>query len=296
MPEITLTWIENPDAPAGASPALADYPADTPHVLVTDLGINRGDGIFEVAGCLGGRIQALDAHLRRLKRSAAMLDLPTPNAEVFAAACRRCVDALTAAHPDREIAVKIIYTRGQEMGASTQRPVAWAMAYLSHDFGPERQGIAVITLDRGVASDVAGHSPWLLYGAKTLSYAVNRGVIREAHSRGADDVLFVSSDGHALEGPSSSLIARIDGVWVTPPASEGILPGTTQADLFTWATGRGIRTETRPLELSELEKADALWLTSSSRLAAPVKSLDDRALDVDAALTDEMNAFLLARG
>ena len=50
MSDITVTMIANPDAPAGAAPILSDADADDPRILVTDLGINRGDGIFEVAG------------------------------------------------------------------------------------------------------------------------------------------------------------------------------------------------------------------------------------------------------
>ena len=207
------------------------------------------------------------------------------------------VDALTAHFPGRELSVKFVYTRGQEIGQAPLQPVGWAMAYPTIDHTAERtEGLAVVTLDRGVASDAMARAPWLLLGAKTLSYAVNRSVVREAHRRGADDVLFVSSDGHALEGPSSSLIAVLDGAWVTPPASEGILAGTTQADLYAWAEPVGIRTEVRPILASELLDAAGAWLTSSSRLAAPIRTLDGRRLPVDAALTARMNDFLLGRG
>jgi len=295
MPGITLCLIEDPSAPAGAPPRLTDASASDPHVLVGDLGVNRGDGVFEVAGCLSGRVQALDAHLARLARSAGMLDLPAPNLEHYAAAVHRCVDALTARHPDEEILVKVVYTRGQEMGAATP-PTGWAMAYLNPDHSAQRAGIDVVTLSRGVASDVASSAPWLLPGAKSLSYAVNRAAMREAARRGADDALFVSTDGHALEGPSSSLIARIHGVLVTPHPDEGVLAGTTQADVFAWAAARGVRTETRPLPACELADADALWLVASGRLCSPIRSLDGRPYAVDAELTAAWNAALLARG
>ncbi len=53
-------------------------------------------------------------------------------------------------------------------------------------------------LDRGYRHDAERTSPWLLAGAKTLSYAVNRAMLREAARRGADDAIFVSSDGYVL--------------------------------------------------------------------------------------------------
>src|SRR5690606_30109253 len=88
-------------------------------------------------------------------------------------------------------------------------PSGWAFGAPSPDFSAARTaGIRIVLLDRGYRHDIAQTSPWLLAGAKTLSYAVNRAAFREAARRGADDSLFVSSDGYLLEGPVSTLIIR----------------------------------------------------------------------------------------
>ncbi|MFP3380584.1 aminotransferase class IV, partial [Bacillus sp. SIMBA_069] len=92
---------------------------------------------------------------------------------------------------------------------------------------------------------------------------------REAVRRGADDVLFVSSDGFALEGPTSNVVTLTDGVVRTPNTDHGILAGTTQAAVFDFFTARGLRTEFAPLTLDEVVAADAIWLVSSVRQAAP---------------------------
>jgi len=55
------------------------------------------------------------------------------------------------------------------------------------------------------------------------------------------------------------------------------------------------RLDLAPLTLDEVREADAIWLVSSVRQAAPVTELDGRAYPVDAALTAELNAYLLAR-
>ena len=94
------------------------------------------------------------------------------------------------------------------------------------------RGIRVVTLDRGIDSGVPARAPWLLLGAKTLSYAVNMAAIREAKRRGADDAIFVSSDGIVLEAPTASLILRFGDRFVTPAPNGGILHGTTQLSLF----------------------------------------------------------------
>lgn len=292
MTDPTLTLLDDPTAQNTLGWTIqAD--ASVPQLLVSDLGVNRGDGIFEVAGCLAGRVQALPAHLTRFARSAAMLDLPAPNLDLYEAAVHASVAALTERRPDEELLVKFVLTRGQEMG-DAGRPTGWALAYPAPDFTRERvEGIAVITVSRGVASTVADDAPWLLAGAKTLSYAVNKAVAREAKRRGA---VFVSTDGFALEGPNANLIARIDGVLVTPDPAQGVLRGTTQADVFAYASGLGMQTSVRAIPVAELAEADAAWLTSSGRLIAPIRSLDGRPLAGDPEFTASVLAHLRARG
>lgn len=178
------------------TPAFHIAPEHDPHLLVTDFGATRGDGVFETIGVYRQQPLNLDPHLRRLQRSAAMLELPEPNIEILHEAF---FAALTAHEKVDEMMIRIIMTRGLEAGG---HPTAWIHARQSPDFSRDRAGIRVAALDRGISSTVAEESPWLLAGAKSTSYAVNMAVGREAARRGAQDVLFVSSDGYALEGPT----------------------------------------------------------------------------------------------
>ena len=149
-----------------------------------------------------------------------------------------------------------------------------------------------VTLDRGFDSGAAGRAPWLLIGAKTRSYAVNMAALREARRRGADEAILVTSDGFVLEGATSSLIVRIGGEYATPAPSAGVLQGTTQLSLFAHLERTGRRTATRDIPLASLARADAAWLVSSVRGIIPLTAIDGRALAIDAALTDELHAFL----
>lgn len=159
---------------------------------------------------------------------------------------------------------------------------------------PRVEGIAVVTLDRGFSLDTPARAPWLLLGAKTLSYAVNMASLREAHRRGADDAIFVSSDGFVLEAPTASVVLRFGDVFVTPQPSGGILHGTTQLSAFSWLERRGFETAYRDVPVDDLARADAGWLVSSVRLAAPVRRVDDADVPVDTQLTAELNAYLLS--
>lgn len=295
MTRATLLTITTPSGmPESGDPGFVVADFDAPQVRITDLAVTRGDGVFETVAVIHGHPQALEPHLARLAHSAALLDLPVPAVDVWREAVRAGVaDYQTRnADGDAELFAKLIYTRGVE---GSGFPSGWLFVDQGEDFSLARRGIRVVTLDRGYRHDVAATSPWLLAGAKTLSYAINRAAQREAVRRGADDVLFVSSDGFALEGPTSNVVTLTDGVVRTPNTDQGILAGTTQAAVFAFFEQRGLRTEFAALTLEDVVAADALWLVSSVRQAAPVTHLDGREYPVDAALTADLNAYLLAR-
>ncbi len=278
-----------PHRPDGPAFAVHD-PVDS-ILSALDLGATRGDGVFETIGVACGSPQALEHHLRRFANSARLLELPPPDAPAWREAIRAVIAAMT---PTAESSVKIVLTRGVEGG---DRPTGWALATVSPDYSAERiDGIRVITLDRGYRHDVEITSPWLLTGAKTLSYAVNRSALREAARRQADDVIFVSSDGVVLEGPTSTVVYRIGNRIITPGPALGILDGTTQTSIFHYAESIGLTTGLAHVSTTQLGAADAVWLVSSVRLAAPVRRLDGRELPVDRTLTAGMNEFLRTVG
>ena len=121
--------------------------------------------------------------------------------------------------------------------------------------------------------------PWLLGGVKSTSYAVNLASLRWAAREGADDVLWVSSDGYALEAPTASLVWLVDDtLWTVPPAQTGILAGTTARWLLDHAGELGYRSGERLVRPAELMSAEGVWLTSSVRGVVPVRELDGAAL------------------
>jgi 4-amino-4-deoxychorismate lyase len=278
-----------PHEPGGA-PFVRRDPAAA-QVSVSDLGVTRGDGIFESISVASGRAQALEPHLARFAVSARMLQLPAPDLDAW----REAIVAAVAMHDDvPEAYIKTVLTRGVE---GDGRPTGWLYMEPSNPaFARARtEGIRVVTLDRGYATTVAREFPWLLQGAKTLSYGLNRAAGREAASRGADDVIFVSTDGYLLEGPTSNVILRTGDRLVTPRTDIGILAGTTQAHIFAYAQGVGMDTDYELLTPEDLRKADAAWLVSSVRHAAPVRSVDGEDRPMDPRLTAAINEFLLTR-
>jgi 4-amino-4-deoxychorismate lyase len=291
MAPTALVLLNQPSTEAGPhdprAPALRLADPSRAQLNVQDLGITRGDGVFETLGVVDSRVRGMDAHLARFARSARTLELPAPDARTWRGAI---VLAAEAAGPLPSGFVRAVLTRGVE---GDGRPTGWAYAAAQPDYSLTRTaGIRVILLDRGMRHDVDTTSPWLLSGAKTLSYAINRSALREAGRRDADDVVFVSSDGYLLEGPTSSLILLRDGVLCTPQTGFGILEGTTQASIFRWAASAGLGSAYRLLVPHDLRSSDAAWLVSSGRGAAPICAIDGEPHPVEPGVTADLNAHL----
>jgi len=264
--------------------------SDAPALRVGELSAQRGDGVFETLGVVGGHPQAVGPHLARLGTSAATCELPEPNTAQWLAAIAHVVDRVPH---EGEVVLKLVYSRGVDSGPT---PTAWLHATLAPDFAVVREdGIRAVTLDRGYPHGVAEQAPWLLMGAKTLSYAVNMAALREARRRGADDAIFLTHDGFVLEGPTSTVMLCRGDVYVSPLPSGAILHGTTQQSAFEHLRAAGERTEYRDMSVDELRSADAVWLLSSLRLAVHVTELDGRPMPVDSERTRTLNAALLAR-
>jgi 4-amino-4-deoxychorismate lyase len=243
---------------------------DTPVVTAFDQGLGRGDGAFESVLVTGGATPHLDAHLTRLHRSAGIMALPHPGEE----AVRAVVAAVVADWPADVAGVcRVFLTRG--LGDGLPPTLLALLSEVPAEVLRQRdEGIAVVTLSLGVPADFRATAPWLLGGAKTLSYAVNMAAQRHAHALGADDVVFTSLEGRLLEGPTSTVVWAAGGRLHTPPTDTGILAGTTQARLFARAEADGWPTAVTPGTVADLRTADAVWLLSGIRGAAPVTRLD----------------------
>lgn len=279
------------DAPDGE---LLD--ADAPHFSSLAQGIARGDGIFETALYTGGRVKKLDEHLWRLNRSAGLTGIEIPDDDRWRRAVATAVGAWKPENkegyiPD-EALVKLFVLRGY----APENPEGYAWVTVTPVPVTQRplEPIKVALLERGVDSTTVDRAPWLLLGAKTLSYATNMAALREAKSRGAHDVIFTTSDGLILEGPTSTVIIKRGRELITPPNDIGVLPGTTQRVLFRAAEAAGWKTSFQRLTPEDLRTADAVWLSASGRLLSRISHADDVELQLDDAAHEELMALLRA--
>ncbi|TQM43366.1 aminotransferase class IV [Pseudonocardia cypriaca] len=223
-------------------------PADEMRIPVTDDGLLRGDGVFEVARLYAGRPFAWDEHVERLKRSAANVRL-----EFDLDAALAEVDALLERVGAVDGALRLLITRGGRrvviVGPLPQRPPAITLGTIQ--YAPTR----------------------VLDAVKSLSYAANMLASRVAREGGADEALLVTPHGRVLEAPTSAFFYVLDGRLHTPPLADHILDSITRRHVLelTGATARVLHCD----QLVELEEA---FLASTTREVQPVSAIDGRPL------------------
>jgi 4-amino-4-deoxychorismate lyase len=247
-------------------PQLVD-PA-TPVLRADDLGLARGESVFETMRVAGGRAAFVDLHLERLARSAARvaIDLPRGWPEL--------VELATGAWSADDGVLRLTCSKG----APGAGPVGFALVtpVPAASVAAREQGVAAVTLPLGVPATLRADAPWLLGGVKSTSYAVNMATLRAAEAAGAEDAIWTSSDGYVLEAPTSTVAWVTGGRLVTPPAERvGTLPGTTAAVALALAP---LPVDVRLGTVDELRAADEVMLLSSVRGVAPVVRLDGREL------------------
>ena len=246
-------------------------PAGEAMIPVTDEGLIRGDGAFEVCRVYDGRPFAFDEHLARMERSAHNLRLPIDLEAIRADAYRLLADAYAdPTHPADHQLLRIMLTRGgrrvlltEQLLESPQR-----IRLLSTTYAPTR----------------------ILDGVKSLSYAANMLATRLAKEAGFDDAVLVTPHGRVLEAPTRSIFWVAGGELCTTPLDEHILASITRALIIEVAD-----VTERAITLDELYAADEVFVASTTREVHPVHAVDEHDYPGSAPVTDRTAERVAAR-
>jgi len=235
----------------------------TPVIVADDEGFARGRAAFTTLRVYRGHPFRLPEHLERLAESASRIGLPVPDLDEIEELARR---ALAAAGVE-DCTLRITWTPGPPGGPALALVVVGAIPPWIEEVRSRGQRLVSLLVPRR-------SEPWLLQGTKSTSYAVNMAAEAEAKRRGADDAVFVDSDGIVLEGPVTNIWWREGQTLVTPSLDLGILAGETRATLVGLASGLGYRVEEGAYSIERLQGAEEAFTSSSVREVLPVIGVD----------------------
>jgi len=248
----------------------AFVPLEEAKIPVMDRGFLFGDGVYEVIPVYGGRPFRLAEHLDRLDYSLDGIRLANPlRREVWVGVLARLTEELPGA--DQTLYLQV--TRGADpvrnhLFPADAAPTVFAMASKAKPRKPEiaERGVAAITLE---------DMRWLRCDIKSIALLGNVLLRQAAEDAGAEESILLRADA-VTEGSITNVFVVKDGALATPPKGNLLLPGITRDLVVELARKGGIPCAEREVLRSELETADEIWITSSSREATPVTLLDGR--------------------
>ena len=247
-------------------------------IPVFDHGFLYGEGVYETLRTYRGRPFLLDRHLRRLRTSAAMIDLGVPLDDAgFGARVMETVRA--AGTGSAEWYIRVLLTRG--VGELTYDPAACptpSVVVIVKPFEPPPPETYQRGVKAALVSVLRNHPGSVNPLIKSNNLLNNALAMREAGRRGAFEGVMRNYRGELSECTTANLFVVAGGAALTPPLDAGLLAGITREFLFEVAEAAGVPMREAVLRDRNLLEADEAFLTSTTRELVPIVRVDDRAI------------------
>ncbi len=255
------------------------HPATEPSISPLNRGFLYGDAVYEVWRTYNGVIFAWEEHWRRLRASAQALHMRlelTP--EKLLSEVRRTTGAYRKAAPGSgELYIRLQITRGEgAIGLDTalaDRPDFTLLVQPCPETPAEklRAGLRL-----SLATSLRRNPTQSLDPAwKTGNYLNNLLCLREARSRGADEVVMLNLAGEVTEAAVSNIAFTRGSAVVTPPLAAGILGGITRSLVLGGiAASEGIKAIEETILPADLGSFDGCLLLSTTKDITPVGAID----------------------
>ena len=246
------------------------------------VGLLNGWGVFSTIRVYDGVLFAWERHWARMQRDAVRLRVPFPESpEWLEHGLQRLIDANQAFNAT--LRVVVVRNRGGMWEGPAESREFDVIAFTA-DVNPwgESVRLGMVPNARHAASEFAG--------VKYLSWSQNLTWYERAHEQGLDEVILLNERGEVSECTSANVFA-VQGsrVW-TPPLSAGCLPGITRTILLEEIHESGIEIGQKTLLPKDLEDADEVFISSTTRELMPVISIQGLKLRSGRSMTDRLQS------
>ncbi len=241
-------------------------------ISVMDRGFLFGDGVYEVIPVYQGKIFRLTEHLQRLQNSLDSIQITNPYTS------KKWKEILTklnrfSSESDQSLYLQI--TRG----ADTQR---------KHNFDTltptvyiEANPLIAKTksqLEVGFSAITRKDIRWHRCDIKSTSLLANILYAQEAKQHQVEEVI-LSRNNEITEGATSNVFILKDNTLFTHPTGPNILSGITRDLVISSAKACKLQLQETPFSLKDIQHADGLWISSSTREIMPITLLDGQPIN-----------------
>jgi len=232
------------------------------------VGLLSGWGVFSTIKVIDGVLFAFERHWARMSRDAALLRVPLPgDAARLEHSLLRLVEKNRAFLSTMRVVV--VRNRGGMWEAPDQRRSSDIIAFTADT----KQWAGSVKL-KYVRQ--ARHAASMFAGTKILAWAMNLTWLEEAQSQGFDEVVLLNEREEVAECTSANIFAAKGSEVSTPPLASGCLPGITRELLLTEVHATGVKVTEKVLTPADLESADEVFITSTTRELLPVSMIGQR--------------------
>lgn len=244
-------------------------PIEDAVIPVLDRGFIFGDGVYEVIPVYSRHPFRLAGHLQRLQKSLESIRLDNPHSEDE---WRKLIESVIDLNKAEDQSLYLQVTRGvAERDHAFPEKTVPTVLITSNPLSPPRDE----QTQNGVGAITATDNRWLRCDVKSTALLPNVLLRQLSVDAGCVETLLVR-DGLLTEGSASNAFVVKAGVMLTPPKSNLMLTGITYDVVLEIAQANGIAHEVRNIKQAELDDADEIWITSSSKEILPVTTLNGR--------------------
>lgn len=242
-------------------------PIEEMSVPMTDRAFYFGDGVYDAVICRNNIPYLLDEHTERFFNNCRTIGIVVPSEkDEF----KNLIRTLVRAVDGKE---KFIYFHASRGSGIRTHAFEGKNGNLCIMITPMSVGNIYEKMNTCLIKD----NRYELCNIKTLNLLPSVMAAQFSQKNDCDEAIFYRKD-FVTEGSHSNVSILKNGKLITAPADCYILPGVTRAHLISSAIAHGIEVEERHYSVSELYSADEIIITSSSKIARGVKTLDGKSV------------------
>ena len=239
-----------------------------------DRGFLFGDGIYEVIPSYAGELVGFIPHIERMNKGLELLGI---NCKWQPSKWREICEALIKKNGSGNLGVYLHVSRGADSKRSHAYPEDISATVFAFAFEIPAANIADKSKTKAYKVSTAEDLRWQRCNIKSTALLGNVMHFQHGFSRGYNETILFNSNNELTEGSACNAYIVKDGVVITPPLDQQILPGITRLMLLDILSKYSeIKVEQRIVKMQEVFAADEVWLTSSSKEVAPVIEIDGK--------------------
>lgn len=250
----------------------AYMPIEEAKISPMDRGFLFGDGIYEVVPSYDGKLVGFGPHIDRMNEGLSLIGI---DFNWSAERWREVAQNLIEKNGGGNLGIYLHVSRGADSKRFHAYPEGVEPTVFAFVFEIPAAPVADKSAAKGYKVSTTQDLRWKRCNIKSTALLGNVMHFQHGYAEGSNETILYNADNEVTEGSACNAYIVKNGVVITPPLDNQILPGITRLMLLDILSKDGsIKVEERVVTMDELRNADEVWLTSSSKEIAPVIEID----------------------